>query len=149
MIRQQAGDESYQLSDIQWVLTVPAIWTPRAKQFMREGAYTLLPFVIPLITRPWCGSSRTGRVIYLKQTWRKTTWIALEAIANVIRLRHNDKVILSVVEPLIPRTKKSSLCIWQAGIGSRDNPEQLLIALEPEAAAVFLHREETGRIYFR
>ena len=26
---------------------------------------------------------------------------------------------------------------WQAGIGSRDNPEQLLIALEPEAAAIF------------
>ena len=31
------------------------------------------------------------------------------------------------------------LFVWtlQAGIGSRDNPEQLLIALEPEAAAVF------------
>jgi len=64
VIRQETGDKSYKTEDIQWVLTVPAIWSPKAKQFMREAAY-------------------------------------------------------------------------EAGIGSRDNPEQLLIALEPEAAAVF------------
>ncbi|KAL9960010.1 hypothetical protein ACROYT_G033400 [Oculina patagonica] len=64
VIRQETGDDGYSVDDIQWVLTVPAIWTPKAKQFMREAAY-------------------------------------------------------------------------EAGIGSRDNPEQLLIALEPEAAALF------------
>ncbi|KAJ7328613.1 hypothetical protein OS493_023882 [Desmophyllum pertusum] len=64
IIRHQTGDDGYKVEDIQWVLTVPAIWTPRAKQFMRESAY-------------------------------------------------------------------------EAGIGSRDHPEQLLIALEPEAAALF------------
>lgn len=37
-IRQQTEDD-LKLEEIQWVLTVPAIWTPRAKQFMREAAY--------------------------------------------------------------------------------------------------------------
>ena len=39
VICQRTGDEYYNVSDIQWVLTVPAIWTPVAKQFMREAAY--------------------------------------------------------------------------------------------------------------
>ena len=39
IIRHQTGDDGYKVEDIQWVLTVPAIWTPRAKQFMRESAY--------------------------------------------------------------------------------------------------------------
>lgn len=39
VICQTTGDNNYNADDIQWVLTVPAIWTPRAKQFMREAAY--------------------------------------------------------------------------------------------------------------
>ncbi len=39
VIRQETGDDGYSVDDIQWVLTVPAIWTPKAKQFMREAAY--------------------------------------------------------------------------------------------------------------
>ena len=39
VIRQRTGDDNYNTDDIQWVLTVPAIWTPKAKQFMREAAY--------------------------------------------------------------------------------------------------------------
>lgn len=39
VICQLTGDEHYNVSDIQWVLTAPAIWTPAAKQFMREAAY--------------------------------------------------------------------------------------------------------------
>ena len=39
IIRARTGDESYSANDIQWVLTVPAIWKPAAKQFMREAAY--------------------------------------------------------------------------------------------------------------
>lgn len=39
VIRQRTGDDKYNTDDIQWVLTVPAIWTPKAKQFMREAAY--------------------------------------------------------------------------------------------------------------
>ncbi|XP_022802754.1 heat shock 70 kDa protein 12A-like [Stylophora pistillata] len=64
IIRQETRDDGYKMGDIQWVLTVPAIWTPRAKQFMRQAAY-------------------------------------------------------------------------EAGLGSSENPEQLIIALEPEAAALF------------
>jgi len=63
VICQRTGDEYFSGNDIQWVLTVPAIWTPRAKQFMREAAY-------------------------------------------------------------------------EADLGSPDNPEQIMIALEPEAAAI-------------
>ena len=40
-IRQRTGEDSYDAKDIQWVLTVPAIWTPAAKQFMREAACTV------------------------------------------------------------------------------------------------------------
>jgi len=44
VIQQQTGDDGYSVNDIQWVLTVPAIWTPRAKQFMREAAYEVCSF---------------------------------------------------------------------------------------------------------
>ena len=30
---------TYKSSDVQWVVTVPAIWEPTAKEFMREAAY--------------------------------------------------------------------------------------------------------------
>ena len=39
VICQRTGDDHFSADDVQWVLTVPAIWTPRAKQFMREAAY--------------------------------------------------------------------------------------------------------------
>ena len=39
VICERTGDTYFSVSDIQWVLTVPAIWTPVAKQFMREAAY--------------------------------------------------------------------------------------------------------------
>ena len=39
VIRERTGDENFSRSDIQWVLTVPAMWKPEAKQFMREAAY--------------------------------------------------------------------------------------------------------------
>ena len=39
IFRARTGDESYSADGIQWVLTVPAIWSPAAKQFMREAAY--------------------------------------------------------------------------------------------------------------
>ena len=39
IIRERTGDNSYTANEIQWVITVPAIWTPAAKQFMREAAY--------------------------------------------------------------------------------------------------------------
>lgn len=32
--------------DIHWILTVPAIWTDSAKQFMREAAYTVNLFPV-------------------------------------------------------------------------------------------------------
>ena len=39
VISQQTGDHHYNANNIQWVLTVPAIWTPGAKRFTREAAY--------------------------------------------------------------------------------------------------------------
>ena len=39
LISDETADEQYKADDIQWVLTVPGIWRPRAKQFMREAAY--------------------------------------------------------------------------------------------------------------
>ena len=38
-IRQETEDQSFKVEDVLWVLTVPAIWSPKAKQFMREAAY--------------------------------------------------------------------------------------------------------------
>lgn len=63
VICQRTGDDFFSIDDIQWVLTVPAIWNSKAKQFMREAAY-------------------------------------------------------------------------EAGLGSPDNAKQVMIALEPEAAAI-------------
>ena len=34
--------ECVTLDDIQWVITVPAIWKQPAKQFMREAAYKVI-----------------------------------------------------------------------------------------------------------
>lgn len=42
IIRERTGDEKYSEKDIQWVITVPAIWKPAAKQFMREAAYKVI-----------------------------------------------------------------------------------------------------------
>ena len=42
VIRQRTGDDYFSADDVQWVLTVPAIWTPWAKQFMREAAYEVI-----------------------------------------------------------------------------------------------------------
>lgn len=39
IIRQKTEDDSFKVEDVQWVLTVPAIWNPKAKQFMRKAAY--------------------------------------------------------------------------------------------------------------
>ena len=38
-IRGATKDKHFSAEDFQWVLTVPAIWTAAAKQFMREAAY--------------------------------------------------------------------------------------------------------------
>ena len=37
----------YTANDIKWVITVPAIWKPPAKQFMREAARNVSPFNVP------------------------------------------------------------------------------------------------------
>lgn len=39
VIRQKTEDDSFKVEDVQWVLTVPAIWHPKAKQFMRKAAH--------------------------------------------------------------------------------------------------------------
>jgi len=39
VIGDRTGDANFTSCDVQWVLTVPAIWKPEAKQFMREAAY--------------------------------------------------------------------------------------------------------------
>ena len=39
VICERTGSKDLNVNDIQWVLTVPAIWTPVAKQFMRKAAY--------------------------------------------------------------------------------------------------------------
>lgn len=41
-IRDATGDKFYNAEDFQWVLTVPAIWTVAAKQFMREATYQVI-----------------------------------------------------------------------------------------------------------
>ena len=39
VLKSNTGDKGLRVADIQWVLTVPAIWSDAAKQFMREAAY--------------------------------------------------------------------------------------------------------------
>ena len=39
-------DTGVQPNDIQWVLTVPAIWNDPAKQFMREAAQKVKKYLI-------------------------------------------------------------------------------------------------------
>ena len=38
MISNHTNGRTFNASDVTWVLTVPAIWNPAAKQFMREAA---------------------------------------------------------------------------------------------------------------
>ena len=60
MLSEHMSEGTFSASDVTWVLTVPAIWNPAAKQFMREAAIqvsllklfsknvmVLLPFEIP------------------------------------------------------------------------------------------------------
>ena len=39
VIYELTGDKDLNVKDIQWVLTVPGIFTPVAKQFIRKAAY--------------------------------------------------------------------------------------------------------------
>lgn len=39
VICERTEDEYFNVKEIRWVLTVPAVWTPVAKQFMRKAAY--------------------------------------------------------------------------------------------------------------
>lgn len=50
IIRERTGDDRYSAKDTQWVITVPAIWKPAAKQFMREAAYQVnySCFIVPV-----------------------------------------------------------------------------------------------------
>eukprot|EP00058_Branchiostoma_floridae_P027775 XP_002613266.1 hypothetical protein BRAFLDRAFT_68231 [Branchiostoma floridae] len=41
-VMRERTDVNFTTDDIQWVLTVPAIWQPSARQFMRDAAYKLL-----------------------------------------------------------------------------------------------------------
>ncbi len=68
-LRELADATGFKVSeqDVRWVITVPAIWREKAKQFMREAAY-------------------------------------------------------------------------EAGIGSEQNPDQLMLALEPEAASIYCRK---------
>ena len=38
MVSEHTGGKKFSASDVTWVLTVPSIWEPAAKQFMREAA---------------------------------------------------------------------------------------------------------------
>ena len=40
----------YKATDIDWVITVPAIWKARARRMMREAAYMVSQSYIPTIT---------------------------------------------------------------------------------------------------
>jgi len=42
--------KTYESRDVQWVVTVPAIWEPTAKEFMREAAYKVRKKPLTLIT---------------------------------------------------------------------------------------------------
>ena len=53
IIRERTGDKQYCEKDIQWVITVPAIWEPAAKQFMREAACEVYIFLLNLFLLPY------------------------------------------------------------------------------------------------
>ena len=38
--------EAYECSDVDWVITVPAIWRAGGKQMMREAAYKVHSFIL-------------------------------------------------------------------------------------------------------
>ena len=48
-------------SSIQWVLTVPAIWKPGARQFMRKAAYKVMLILLSFDV----GKSRSGLLYFL------------------------------------------------------------------------------------
>lgn len=52
IIRERTGDEKYNEKDIRWVITVPAIWRPAAKQFMREAACKVIVEKLNLFVPP-------------------------------------------------------------------------------------------------
>ena len=55
VIQERTGDEHLRSGDIQWVLTVPAIWKQAAKQFMRAAAYQVKYSLKYLSGRQWKG----------------------------------------------------------------------------------------------
>lgn len=76
LISDETGDEHFKADDIQWVLTVPAIWTPSAKQFMRESAYEV-KFALPERRT----SSNTLVIVVLKIVMIMTAGIIINLIS--------------------------------------------------------------------
>ena len=73
IIRERTGDDRYSAKDTQWVITVPAIWKPAAKQFMREAAYKVKYCCFILLKHDTC--------LWLKHELR---WLA--TVSNTIQL---------------------------------------------------------------
>ena len=63
VICQRTGDDHYNADDIQWVLTVPAIWTPKAKQFMRKAAYEVLGIMLLAFLQFYSNKQHSIRVM--------------------------------------------------------------------------------------
>ncbi|KAI8489716.1 hypothetical protein Bbelb_326220 [Branchiostoma belcheri] len=87
-IMRERTDVNFTTDDVQWVLTVPAIWQMGARQFMRDAAYKSEGF--------------------------------------------NSAIIQ-------PNDLKSGM---EAQLLSRENPDQLIIALEPEAASLWCRQRK-------
>ncbi|OWK07591.1 hypothetical protein Celaphus_00008720 [Cervus elaphus hippelaphus] len=117
----QAGSE-FENSDVRWVITVPAIWKQPAKQFMRQAAYQALgPAVL---------TSHVG-----------TAWPADGTRQQECASPPSHRALgTTLLCPPQPPPILSFAGEARAGLASPENSEQLIIALEPEAASIYCRK---------
>ncbi|MBN3282030.1 HS12A protein, partial [Polyodon spathula] len=128
----QIGSE-FHSSDVRWVITVPAIWKQPAKQFMRQAAYKLL-------RSPWVFEHRyAGPQVKTSVRCCSRLFPGRRCSRPSISpwKRRRDQPTL---KPARGRGQKLAFVDLRSGLVTPDNPEQLIIALEPEAASIYCRK---------
>ena len=112
------------MKDIRWVLTVPAIWSDAAKQFMREAAQDKSPISIHYSRYTTYPSHSFSYLITLYRT-------KLAVILATVLSQNN--LFIAVYYSGDTLFEEFQCLLIQAGI----ERQQLFLALEPECASLY------------
>ena len=118
------SSDDVSMKDIRWVLTVPAIWSDAAKQFMREAAQDKSPISIHYSRYTTYPSHSFSYFITLYRT---------KLVVILATVLSQNNVFIAVYYSGDTLFEEFQCLLIQAGI----ERQQLFLALEPECASLY------------